>query len=259
MTTDEATPAGRYLYAIADHPDHKDHAGQATDYGNIGINGARVYSISQSTFMAIVSDISEDKLRPERKNLVAHNNVIKRLMEESTILPVAFGTISQNNKALLKILKDNHTTFSDQLGVVRGKVEMGIRVVLDVPNIFGYLVAQHQELADLRDELLNKQHGPSQSDKIEMGRLFDRLLNEDRELHVQSVLDVLSARCTDIKQNPTREEKTVMHLACLVDRGSLKDFEDGVFEAANKFDNNFSFDFNGPWAPHHFVSLALAA
>ena len=50
-----------------------------------------------------------------------------------------------------------------------------------------------------------------------------------------------------------------MHLACLVERGAQKAFEDGVFEAANRFDNNFSFDFNGPWAPHHFVNVALQA
>ena len=30
-----------------------------------------------------------------------------------------------------------------------------------------------------------------------------------------------------------------MHLACLVERGAQKPFEDGVFEAANRFDNLF--------------------
>ena len=32
-------------------------------------------------------------------------------------------------------------------------------------------------------------------------------------------------------------------------------FEEGVFEAAKLFDNNYTFDFNGPWAPHNFVDL----
>jgi hypothetical protein len=251
MNTDTKLEPGHYLYAIADAVE------TSPIYGNIGINGAPVYVITLGALAAVVSDITEKRIRPERKNLAAHNVVIKRLMEESTVLPVAFGTIAASNKALLNILKHNSATFVEQLDLVRGKVELGLRVVLDVPNIFEYMVHRHPDLAELRDSMSSKQHGLTQNDKIEMGRLFDHLLTQDRELHAETVMDVLGPRCVDIKQNPSREEKEVMHLACLVERGAQKAFEDGVFEAANRFDNNFSFDFNGPWAPHHFVSVAL--
>lgn len=253
MNIETKPEPGHYLYAIADVLEHY------PDYGNIGINGAPVYVISQGSLAAVVSDITEKRIRPERKNLAAHNIVIKRLMEEATVLPVAFGTIAASNKALLNILKQNSTTFAEQLDLVRGKVELGLRVVLDVPNIFEYMVNRHSDLADLRDAMTGKRHGPSQNDKIEMGRLFDHLLTQDRELHAETVIEVLNPRCVEIKQNPLREEKEVIHLACLVERGAQKAFEDGVFEAAKQFDNNFSFDFNGPWAPHHFVSVALQA
>ena len=39
----------------------------------------------------------------------------------------------------------------------------------------------------------------------------------------------------------------------------MKSFEDGVFKAAGLFDNSYSFDFNGPWAPHHFVNVTVDA
>ena len=92
-----------------------------------------------------------------------------------------------------------------------------------------------------------------------MGRLFDHLLMQDREQHTEAVMAALAPCCVEIKQNQPRDEKEVMHLACLVERDTQKEFEDGVFEAAKRFDNNFSFDYNGPWAPHHFVSLVLQA
>ena len=253
MNTVTKLEPGHYLYAIADAVE------TPPVYGNIGINGAPVYVITQGALAAVVSDITERRIRPERRNLAAHNLVVKRLMEDSTVLPVAFGTIAASNQALLNILKHNSGTFTEQLDQVRGKVELGLRVVLDVPNIFEYMVNRHPDLAELRDAMLGKQHGPSQNDKIEMGRLFDHLLTQDRELHSETVTEVLGPRCADIKLNPSHEEKEVMHLACLVDRGAQKAFEDGVFEAANRFDNNFSFDFNGPWAPHHFVHVALQA
>ena len=242
--------SGRYLYAVTD----------AVEYpacGNIGINGATVYPVSEGPIVALVSDIAERRIRPERKNLVAHHAVVKRLMEQTTVLPVAFGTIADSPKALLGILKENSDAFVEQLDRVRGKVEMGLRVTWDVPNIFEYFVNRHPELAELRDTVLGKQRGPTQEDKIELGRLFDRLLAQDRERHTEAVTEVLAPRCADIKENQPREEREVMHLACLVERNAKKGFEDGVFEAAKRFDNSFAFDFNGPWAPHHFVDVTV--
>ena len=48
-----------------------------------------------------------------------------------------------------------------------------------------------------------------------------------------------------------------MNLACLVDRDRLKDFEAGVVEAARGFNNDYAFDFNGPWPPHNFVNVQV--
>ena len=252
MKTKSRYASGRYLYAITD----------AVEYpacGDIGVNGATVYPVSQGPIMALVSDITEKRIRPERKNLVAHHAVVKRLMEQTTVLPVAFGTIADSPRAVREILTENSGIFAEQLDRVRGKVEMGLRVSWDVPNIFEYFVNRHPELAQLRDSVLGKQRGPTQEDKIELGRLFDRLLAQDRERHTEAVTDVLAPHCADIKENQPREEREVMHLACLVERNAKKGFEDGVFEAAKLFDNSFAFDFNGPWAPHHFVNVALEA
>jgi hypothetical protein len=126
-----------------------------------------------------------------------------------------------------------------------------------VPNIFEYFVGRYPELASLRDKVFGTERPPSHKGKIELGRLFDRLLNEEREAHTERVEAGLAPRCAEFMRNPPREEREVMHLACLIEQDAQKQFEDGVFEVAAWFDNSFAFDFNGPWAPHHFVSLTL--
>lgn len=252
MSTKTRHGSGRYLYAITG-------AGERPGGGDTGINGAAVYAISQGPVAAVVSDITHKRLRPERQNLMAHHAVINRLLADTTILPVAFGTIADSRQALREILKENSDVFVEQLDRVRGKVEMGLRVTWDVPNIFQYIVNCHPELAALRDSVMGKQRGPSREDKIELGRRFDHLLIQERERHTEAVLEALARHCVDIRQNQPREEREVMHLACLVDRDAQKNFEDGVYEAAKLFDNHFVFDFNGPWAPHRFVQVALEA
>lgn len=242
--------SGRYLYAIA-------ACSQERSYGPFGIDGGTVYAISNGRVAAVVSDVPNAKIRPERRHLAAHQEVLKQLMEENTPLPMTFGIIADGLKEIRKILSHNQETFLEQLHGVAGKVEMGLRVTWDVPNIFDFFVHTHPELRAARDQFLGTHREPSQEDKIEVGRIFERILNEDREVYTERVEEVLSPRCFEIKRNPQRNEREVMNLACLVGREAQAEFEAGIFEAAQLFDNNFAFDFNGPWAPHNFVEIDL--
>ena len=90
-----------------------------------------------------------------------------------------------------------------------------------------------------------------------MGRMFDRLLNEDRETYAEQVETILTPYCAEIAPTKCRTEREVMNLACLVERSGMGQFESGVFAAAQQFDNNCAFDYNGPWPPHNFVELNL--
>jgi len=242
---------GKYLYAVIP-------AAGDRDYGDIGIDGGRVYLISDNHVGAVVSDFANGKIRPERRHIGAHQAVLKRLMEEETPLPISFGVIAEGAKEIRRILSLNRKSFAEQLRRVHGKVEMGLRVAWDVPNIFEYFVNTHAELRVARDQFLGKNRVPTQEDKIEVGRLFERVLQEDREELTERVEVIISPCCFEIKRNSTRSEKEIMNLACLVGREAVdEDFEAAIFEAARGFDNNFAFDFNGPWAPHHFVDVDL--
>lgn len=237
----------RYLYAITDDTEDR-------SYGKIGIDGATVYTMTQGSLAAVVSDTVSKKIRPERRKLTAHHDVVTKLMAERTVLPAAFGTIASSAQSVGDILKKNQHLFIQQLKRVNGKVEMGLKVMWDVPNIFEYFVNQCPELAAVRDNMLARQHGPARDQKIELGRLFERLLIQEREAHTKAVMRMLSRHCAEIKQNKPRIEREVMRLACLVDRSDRKEFEEGIIAAAKLFDNNYTFDFNGPWSPYNFVS-----
>jgi len=241
---------GRYLYAVIFGPEEQ-------SYGAFGIDGSTVYTISDGRVAAIVSDVPNKKIRPERRRLASHQEVLKRLMEHVTPLPMSFGIIADGPKAIQRILSRNQHELVAQLHRVSGKVEMGLRVTWDVPNIFEYFVHGHQELREARDQFFGSPRGPAQEDKIELGRMFDRILNEDRESHTERVEEILSPYCSEIKRNRCRNEREVMSLAGLIVREDQGKFESAIFKAAGLFDNNFSFDYNGPWAPHNFVDIDL--
>lgn len=245
-----AVKGGKYLYAVV-------ASNHDRTYGLFGINGSPVYSISDGRVAAVVSDVPYEKIRPERRHLAVHQEILSRLMQESTPLPMSFGIIAEGPKAIRRILSRNQEAFFGQISRVAGKVEMGLRVTWDVPNIFEYFVNTHPELRSARDQFLDAHRQSTQQDKMEIGRLFERILNEDRQVYSSKVQKILSQHCFEIKTNKCRNEREVMNLACLVGREAQAEFEAGIFEAAKLFNNNFAFDYNGPWAPHNFIELDL--
>ncbi len=243
------TAAGRYLYGFVGR------TGPQVSFP--GIDGSPAYLISHGPVAAVVSDVPNQKIRPERRHLAAHQDVLRRLMAQGAVLPMSFGNIANSPKAVQRILARNQSALLKQLKRVAGKEEMGLRVTWDVPNIFDYFITTHDELRVARDRYFGGNRVPTQEDKIALGRMFDRLLSEDRQAYTENVEEILSGCCFEISRHPLRHEREVMNLACLVGKDLQARFEAGVFEAARLFDDNFAFDYNGPWAPASFVELAL--
>lgn len=241
----------KYIYGFAMTDEVKPCPGVS------GIAGKPIYTISDNGIAAVVSDSPGGKLRPERKNLSAHNNVIKEVMKTSTILPASFGVVADKESGIKKILRLNHDSFKRQLEWLAGKVEMGLKVIWDVENIFEFMVRTQRTLELFRDNVFLKPTGATQEEKLELGKMFEAIMSQEREKHTATVEGILKPYCREIKPNKPTDEKTVMKLACLVEKAKLDRFEQGVFEAAKVFDDNYAFDFNGPWAPHNFVDMKL--
>lgn len=240
---------GEYLYAIAPPQ-------VFANLTEVGIDGAATRSVVEGELAGLVSPITRSRVRPERKNIAIHNGLLKRAMQEGSILPVAFGIIATDEPALRTTLRKNHVDLLAQLRRIDGKVEMGLRVVWDVPNLFEYFIATHPQLRDARDALSNP-HNARRDEMIELGRLFATLLDQERDRHFERIAQVLDSHRIISKRSPVRGERDVINLACLIARTAQDEFERVVTLAAAAFDNHFTFDFNGPWAPHNFVELNL--
>ena len=49
----------------------------------------------------------------------------------------------------------------------------------------------------------------------------------------------------------------IMKLACLVESNRQPQWEEAVRQAACSFDENYRFDYSGPWPPYNFVNVDL--
>jgi hypothetical protein len=245
------TAHGHYIYAVV-----AENARQTLGFR--GLEDASAYSIPHCGMAAIVSDIEAQRIRPERRNLAAHRAVLNGLMAiEDAVLPMRFGAIAPGTDEIKRLLAANREVFDRQLKQISGKLEMAVRVDWDVPNIFEYFVDKHPELKAARDVLFSGSAKASQRDRIELGLMFERLRDEDRLAQTLIVQEALRSHCSTIKLGTLRDDRQIMNLACLVDKNRRDEFEKGVFAAAAHFDNNFVFDYSGPWPPHTFAEIAI--
>jgi hypothetical protein len=248
-----ATTAARtslYLYAITAAPDRMATAAR-------GVGGAPVEPIIEGGLAAMVSRLAGGKLRPQRSNLSAHHRVLHDLACREAVLPVIFGTIAAGEDELRELLHRNHDALLRLLVRLKGKVEMGLKVYWDFPNIFEYFVATHRELQAMRSRLFQPGRTPTLEEKVALGERFASLLEQSRQRHTRRVAEALAPYCVEIRSIDPGEERMITKLACLVQRDGQAQFEEGIQRAASLFDDHYRFDYNGPWPPYNFTDIDL--
>lgn len=223
-----------------------------------GVPG-RVHVIAEGGVGAVVSvgPGGDERAVPARRHLAAHNRVIQAFL--AGITPMSFGQVVKSEAQARKFIKKNRAAILAEIERLDNKVEMSLRVRWDVENIFEYFVAVDPELAEARDRVFQATEPPTHAEKVELGRLFETRIGEERSRHTDQVVATVQRSAREVKVNTPRTEKTVMDLVVLVDREGLPQFERKVHEVAEAFPSQYAFEFNGPWAPFSFVGLDLQA
>ncbi len=252
--TGQAATAVLYLYAVVrgDAEGLPDEA-----YPLCGIDGAPVGRVVSDGVALVASVLTRGSVRPERRHLAANQAVLKALLQRGDVLPMAFGTLAADREAALRLIDRHRQNFTALLARVAGKVEMGVRVVLDAEDPVRKVVEREPALMALRSRYFRAGRKPNQDEMIEMGQMFETALSRYRSEIVGTVAEALWRHGIEVKSLPARNERDMANLACLTPRGLIGDFAGCVAEAAEGFGDEFAFDHSGPWAPHNFVDLHI--
>jgi len=249
---ENSSPQGKYLYSVV--------PAEAVDKLNLevtGIGEAEVHPLVCGALAAIVSDVEPTELRPERKNLAAHSAVMRTLMDQTNLLPVAFGIVAGSEREVRELLADHESEMVEQLEGVKGMVEMGVRGTLQVDDVFKYFVEKLPDLRQMRDEIYSGGE-PSREEKIELGQTFAELLEEFQGECADSAVEHLQS-VGRVRVNDPRSEEEALNLAVLVPRDAIESFTQAVNELAPALDEKIELTVTGPWPPYNFVDLRIQA
>jgi hypothetical protein len=241
--------AGRYLYGFTD-------AGFAPPANLCGLRGELLRTITFHDIAAIVSEHPVQPLMPSRRNIEPHHRVVRGVSSAATLVPAAFGHVSESAAEISEVLRVNYAEIRRELDRLAGKCEMTVKLTWQVHNIFDHMVRTSRELREGRDRVFRGRE-PSMNDKLQVGALFEATLTRERERMTAIMLGAVKDVALDVVHSPARDETAITRTALLVERSRAAEFDAAIARLATLFDASVAIDYSGPWPPYSFVNLRL--
>lgn len=252
---DSGVPAdafGKYVYCIVE-------TDERLDLGPLGIGEGEnpVYTIHFGDLAAVVSRTPVQLYDPTRENILAHEMVNETVMKDHTVIPMSFGTIFRTEADVVELLRSTGTAFSDVLRTIRGKIELGLKVVWDRERIVAALEAENDAIRGLKDEITNTVKGSTYFARVQLGRLIEAALEERATELVSEIYSTLRACSVASRSNKLIGDSMILNAAFLVERAREEEFDEGVKALSRRFHDTLSFKYTGPWPPYNFVNIKL--
>lgn len=248
---------GAYLYCIIPCREKRVFA----EVTPIGDAMGPVYAVHQNGLAAVVSDTAATTYQSTRGNLLAHERVVERVMQEYPLLPMRFGTVADSQtpaEAVQKLLARRATEFHGLLGEMEGKVELGLKAFWrDEKGLFEEIVTGDAAIRGLRDSLKGKPPQATHFDRIRLGEMVKQTLERRRSDEAQGLLAPLRRLAVRTVENQTIVDRMIANAAFLVAREREEAFDRAVARLDEEHGQKVLFRYVGPVPPYNFVTIVV--
>ncbi|MBI5701006.1 GvpL/GvpF family gas vesicle protein [Candidatus Saganbacteria bacterium] len=245
---------GKYIYCIIGTK-------QERNFGPIGTGerGNEVLTIGYDDLSMVVSSHPLGKLIVNRENMLAHEKVIEKVMEEfDAALPVRFGTVASSADEIRGLLDRRYREFKNLLMAMDHKIELGVKGIWkNMDEIFNEIVAENREIKGLKAEIEKQKDKKNIQAKMAVGKMIEDALQAKKEKESGVIIEKLKKTSLDYKLNKTISDEMFINAAFLVDKGREKEFDNIMADLDRKYKNRAKFMYAGPLPPYNFVNITI--
>jgi hypothetical protein len=242
-----------YVYGIV-------RAGAARTLPDSGVEGRPVTLVESGRLGALVSDAPDGPVKANRRNLLAHTEVLQQAVESGCVLPMRFGVVMPGRDAVAGELLDAHEeALLAQLDAFEDLVELDLKVLCPEDVLLRSIVAEQPELAELREKLRDRPADATYFDRIRLGELVAGAVAARRERVQAHVLGRLQALAVAAEAGEPAHEHMLANVAFLVARGEVSRFDEAAEGLARELGPDIRCKYTGPLPPFHFVETAAEA
>ena len=210
--------------------------------------------VTVGALSAIVSDIRTDRRLGTRKDLLAHEQVLNAVAGESSVLPMRFGAVVRDDRAVAdELLAPHEDYFVRALGEIDGLTQFILRGRYDQDAVLSRMLADDPQIQQLREKVAGVDEDASYYDRIALGEAISHSMDRLRASDVDATLEDLGrfAVATSVKEAGSDED--AVNVAFLVRRDHRTDFERAVDDLGDRWDGRVNLRLVGPTAIFDFL------
>ncbi|ELS57774.1 GvpL/GvpF family gas vesicle protein [Streptomyces viridochromogenes] len=234
-----------YVYGIT----ASSHPALPKDMGGIGDPARPVRVLKQGDLAALVSDAPEG-LRPKRKELLAHSNVLAEAGAAGCVLPMRFGSIAPDDDTVTSVLAERADHYKERLRALDGRVEYNIKASHAEEAVLHRVLSENPEIRDMTEA--NRQAGGgTYEQRLRLGEMVVAAVKAQEAEDATDVRHTLEPAADAVSVGP---ESTgwLANVSFLVARDEAETFLAAV-EQLRKGHPHLELRVNGPLPPYSFV------
>ncbi|MGW5655749.1 GvpL/GvpF family gas vesicle protein [Streptomyces humi] len=234
-----------YVYGItaAAHPSLPE------GMGGVGDPPCPVRVITEGELSAVVSEAPEG-LRPKRRDLLAHQNVLAEAGGGGCVLPMRFGSVAPDDQTVAGVLAERADHYLERLRTLDGRVEYNVKASHIEDAVLHRVMSENADLRALAES--NRQSGGgSYESRLQLGEMVAAAVQAREAEDAGELERALAPKAAAVSVGP---ESTgwLANLSFLVDRDEAEKFIAEV-DRLRSSHPHLDVRINGPLPPYSFV------
>ncbi|WP_018390770.1 GvpL/GvpF family gas vesicle protein [Ancylobacter sp. FA202] len=213
-------------------------------------------SIAAGPLAAVVGAAPEGGLKGRERSallpwLLASQKVMERLLVSAPVLPVALGTVVEDEGRVRHMLDAGAAVLGQGFQAVGEGIEMNLAVLWHLDTVVARL------LPSVAPELRQAAAGGDEIERRVLGTVLAGLVAAERRRVRAKVVEELQAVTRDFAISEPTEPGGVVSLALLVDRAAETALGAALEALDAEFDGALTFRLVGPLPPYSFASVQV--
>ena len=223
----------------------------------VGLDDAPLRKVGHERVAAVVTTITVERPPGRRVDLLAFSGTLDAVAEVGPVIPVQFGSVLADETGVIEeLLAPREAELVATLDGLRGRAQFTIQARYLEQVVLSEIVASSPQIAELRRRTRELPEDVAYGDRVRLGELVARAMEEKRAIDADLLLDVILPFTVAHVIRPASGLERLLEASLLVDIGRQQELERALETLAEGVSERMRLRLMGPMAPYDFAGDA---